>query len=53
MREDGDLKFEKVLGSENPADLMTKLVTPALRKKHCEAMSLEIREGRAYESLKL
>ena len=51
MREEGELKFEKVLGTENPADLMTKLVTPALRRKHCDMMGLETKEGRAHMSL--
>ena len=53
MREEGELKFEKVLGSENPADLMTKLVTPAFRRRHCEALGLESKDGRANESLQI
>ncbi|MDA8582757.1 reverse transcriptase domain-containing protein [bacterium] len=52
-REEGDLKFEKILGTENPADLMTKLVAPTLRRKHCEKMGLESKDGRANESLNL
>ena len=53
MREEGELKFEKVLGSENPADLMTKLVTPVVRRRHCEALGLESKDGRANESLQI
>ena len=53
MREEGELKFEKILDTDNPADLMTRLVTPALRRKHCEALSLESQAGRAHESLNI
>jgi hypothetical protein len=40
------LKFGKVDGKENVADLMTKHVPKDLCRKFCENMGIEIREGR-------
>ncbi|MDA8583689.1 reverse transcriptase domain-containing protein [bacterium] len=46
-RENGELKYQKIAGSVNPADLMTKLVTACLRQRHVTTMGLDLREGRA------
>ena len=43
----GDLKIKKVLGTENPADLMTKAVTAEILKGHLKKMNIEPRGGRA------
>ena len=51
-RESGELIFAKVKGTDNPADLMTKLITsPTLRRSHMDKLSLEYKVGRAHESL--
>ena len=52
-REDGELKYEKVLGTKNPADMMTKHIKAADIEVQLERMSMRIEEGRAKEGLKL
>jgi hypothetical protein len=44
---DGDLVVDKVLGTENPADCLTKHVDRATMLKHLVAMGLEYETGRA------
>ena len=46
-----ELKYEKVPGQENPADMMTKDVSPMLLARHGGKCSLKRREGRANEGL--
>ena len=53
MRETGELRYEKIKGTANPADLMTKLVNPSLREQHMQRMSLQKKAGRAEESLQV
>ena len=43
----------KVLGTENPADLMTKYLTATKIDHYMKMLSQEQREGRAKMSLKL
>ena len=42
-----DFRLQKVLGTENPADLMTKHLGYEDIRKHLERLGLEFREGRA------
>ena len=48
--ERGELHYEKVKGTNNPADAMTKLLARADLNKCCIQMSHEAREGRADKS---
>ena len=41
------LEYMKVLGSENPADLMTKYLSQDIALKHCLRLSLTFNKGRA------
>ena len=50
-RASGELYYQKVDGSENPGDLMTKHLGSGLMRNHVESLSLEVRGGRAKESL--
>jgi len=47
------LKYEKVKGTDNPADLMTKYVSSQKMAKYLEMLGLHFEEGRAKESLKM
>ena len=51
--EDEELFIEKVLGTENPADLMTKNLTLKKIEQYMEFMGQEHRDGRAEKSLNL
>ena len=51
--EDGDLAIEKVLGTNNPADLMTKKLTRSKIDQYMEICGQEFRDGRADKSLKV
>ena len=51
--ERGEIKYEKVKGEKNPADLMTKGVTQKVMRTHMEFIKQEFREGRAATGLKL
>ena len=53
MREEGVVKYQKVLGTENPADLMTKNVDTKLLGEHCTTLKVEGIEGRAEKSSKV
>ena len=52
-REDGELKYEKVLGTKNPADMMTKHIKAVEINQHLEKMSMKVMAGRAKEGLKI
>ena len=41
------IKFRKVLGTENPADMNTKGLNEALINKYVEMLNMEHREGRS------
>ena len=43
----GRLKYWKVLGSKNPADIPTKRVPGELLERHLETLNVEVRNGRA------
>ena len=47
------LKFSKVLGTNNPADLYTKHLDASTIEKHTRTMAYEFIEGRAKEAPKL
>ena len=47
LREEERARFEKVDGSGNPADLMTKDVGGKLLEEHCGRIGLHPEEGRA------
>ena len=49
--ENGDLGYHKVLGTENPSDMMTKNLAKATIDKLIMAIGGEFREGRAHASL--
>ena len=51
--DEGELVFNKVLGTSNPADLMTKHLGQQVIDKHMCAVSQDFREGRAASSLKI
>ena len=51
--EEGELEVDKVLGAENPADLMTKHLGRQVIDKHMLSLEQETREGRAGMSLKI
>ena len=51
-RESGDIQYQKVEGSLNPGDLMTKHLGAKIIQRHSKAVSLEVREGRAEASLR-
>ena len=48
-----ELEVQKVIGEENPADLLTKHVNESKRDKYCQNITLEAREGRSSISLDL
>ena len=48
---DEELKLEKVAGTINNADLMTKHVKREDKERHMKAMGLEVRSGRSEASL--
>ena len=41
------LEYAKVLGSHNPADLMTKHLNQEVARRHCQCLNLTFRAGRA------
>jgi hypothetical protein len=51
--EDGDLSYEKVLGTDNPADLMTKHLSRSVSIYLQEKLGLEHGSGRSAVSLAL
>ena len=51
--EDGTVSIQKVLGTENPADLMTKNLAASGVEKYMKMLSQEAREGRADKSLNI
>ena len=51
--EEEEIVVAKVLGTENPADLMTKYLTATKIEQYMKMLSQEQRDGRAKMSLKL
>ena len=49
----GDFTLNKILGSENPADILTKNVDKTLLAKHLEVMQLREEDGRAESAPKV
>ena len=47
VRVSGRIVYKKILGSKNPADLMTKHMTSDLAHKHLETLNMSISGGRA------
>ena len=52
-RENGELEYQKVEGSRNPADLMTKHLGQQTLQAHCSVLSQDFPEGRAQQGLHL
>ena len=50
-RATGELDYQKIEGTENPGDLMTKYLGSSLMRSHLTTLTLEIRGGRAKEGL--
>ena len=46
-RVSGRLKYKKVLGSKNPADVLTKYVSADLLNRHLESIRAKVVDGRA------
>ena len=53
MQESEGVEYHKVLGAENPADLMTKYLARDTVDKHMHAMGQEVREGRAQKGFEM
>ena len=53
MAEEGEIRVRKVLGDEDPADLMTKHFVERKVSQFMQAMGFEFRHGRADTSLQL
>ena len=53
MAEEGEIRVRKVLGDENPADLMTKHLVERNVSQLMQVMGFEFRHGRADTSLQL
>ena len=53
MAAKGRLKFQKVLGRDNPADLFTKYLDERTSSHHLENLAFKFTEGRATEAPKL
>ena len=49
----GDIRVEKVAGTENPADALTKVLPRPLLVKHLSSMGLSPEDGRAASAPKL
>ena len=49
----GEVDLKKVLGTENPADALTKFLSGPELQKHVSAMGLEFEEGRAASAPRL
>jgi hypothetical protein len=50
---DGDIVVDKVLGTDNPADCLTKHVDRATLNRHLKSMGIEYESGRADSAPKL
>ena len=53
MQESEGVEYHKALGTENPADLMTKYLTREVGDKHMHALGQEVRQGRAQKGLEM
>ena len=51
--EEGELSIRKVLGTENPADAMTKYLASTKMEENLQRMRFRYAEGRAEKSLKV
>ena len=51
LAEEEEIKFRKVLGDDNPADLSTKYLTRIRMDKLTEMISLRDKDGKAQEGL--
>ena len=45
--EEGELRYKKVKGTENPADAMTKALVQADMERYMTMISLQVAKGRA------
>ena len=53
MQEKEGVVYHKVLGTENPADLMTKYLIRDVVDKHMSTLGQDVREGRAQKGLEM
>ena len=53
VQEKEGVEFNKILGSNSPADLMTKYLNTDVINKHLTTLGQEMREGRADEALEM
>ena len=51
--ESGELKYQKIQGTKNPGDLMTKNVASGQLATHMQTLGFEVTTGRASCSLKI
>ena len=51
--EEGELSYKKVSGENNPADLMTKILTQNVLDRHLEKMGQSTRQGKVSVGLEL
>ena len=53
VQDSENVEFQKILGTENPADLMTKYLSRDVLNGHMTKLGQEIREGRAEKGLEM
>jgi hypothetical protein len=53
VQEDGDLRYRKVKGTQNPADMITKYLASSEVNKYLEILGIDTRTGRADSSLEI
>ena len=49
----GELQMKKVIGKDNPSDIMTKAVSQEVLQRHLATLNIEAAEGRAEKSSRL
>ena len=53
VQEDGDLRYRKVKGTQNPADMITKFLSSIEISRYLVMVGLDPRTGRADSSLEI
>ena len=53
VQEKEGVTYRKVLGTDNPADLMTKYLSRDMLNGHMKRLGQEVREGRAEKGLEM
>ena len=52
-QEQGELRYRKIKGTENPADALTKAMTRGEMEKYLDMLAMETRTGRAEKGLQM